>query len=316
MKNYMELITTGGTKRAERICLVGVEGIGKTTAGASTENPVFICSEDGLISDELKSIPKYQPETWEDVKGFCESLITEKHNFKSLVIDTVDWIEPKWQKFVCDRDGKKNIDDYGYGKGQVAAAEELRNFLCILERLQKAKNMSILLNVHCQVKLFSNPLGDDYDRFEPAIEKKCAALIKQWCDVVLFARYKDLTYKKSVKGKAKGAAGQIRVVHTIHSFAWDAKNRHGLPEEMPFDMRNIVEAIRKGENQEKIDLLNDINSKVTKLPEATQIKIKSYVKDTMSIIDLKTVLNRINTLIEEQEESNSETQSEAQLQTA
>lgn len=306
MKNYFELTKTEIPKRPQKITLIGQEGVGKTTAASMTENPYFICSENGL-HEGLNKVSYYTPEDWLDLKNIVIFLTNTNHDFKTLVIDTLDWVEPHLHSFVCKRDGKKSIADYGYGRGEIAAANELRTLLYLLEELQKVKKMWILLNIHCTVKLYNNPLGDDYDRFEPALEKKSAALVKQWSDVVLFARFDEGTYKSSVKGKAKGANGKIRLVQTTYSYAWDAKNRHGLPDSMSFDMPTILSAIRKGENCEKDSLLKEITLLLPSLPQATSEKINSYINNGIrSVSDLKLTLNSVKSLLVDQEAKESE----------
>lgn len=246
-KNYGALIQKGPAQREKRILIMGVEGVGKTTALVQCPNPIVLCAEDGITEEQFAGVSHYSPSDWSDTFGFLDYLINSEHNHKTLGIDTVDWLEPLAVRHMCFRDGKKDIEEYGgYGKGQVVLANEFRPLLVKLEQLQRAKNMLIVMTAHTQVKQFNNPMGDNYDRFEPACEKKVSALIKQWCDVNLFARFDTATYKDSKKARAKGVGGQTRIVHTTFSAAWDAKNRCNLPAEMPFDMPTILEAIKNG----------------------------------------------------------------------
>ena len=63
-------------------------------------------------------------------------------------------------------------------------------------------------------------------------------MVKEWADVVLFANYKTVV-EKTDSGKAK-ARGNKRVMYTQHNACWDAKNRWGLPAELPFDYKEIA----------------------------------------------------------------------------
>ena len=62
--------------------------------------------------------------------------------------------------------------------------------------------------------------------------------------MVLFANYKTWSVAVDDKGKKRKAQGGERVMYTSHNPCWDAKNRYGLPDEVPFSyesIRHIIE---------------------------------------------------------------------------
>ncbi len=63
--------------------------------------------------------------------------------------------------------------------------------------------------------------------------------------MVLFANYKTLviTTGKGDNLKAKAQGQGKRVIYTTHHSCWDAKNRHGLPDEIPLDFGQIAHCI-------------------------------------------------------------------------
>ena len=73
-----------------------------------------------------------------------------------------------------------------------------------------------------------------------------APLAKEWADMVLFANYKTWSVAVDDKGKKRKAQGGARVMYTSHHPCWDAKNRYGLPEEMPFEYESIRSIIEGG----------------------------------------------------------------------
>ena len=83
-----------------------------------------------------------------------------------------------------------------------------------------------------------------YDRWELKLNKKDAPLFKEWADMMLFLNYKT-TVALSNSGKAKATGGK-RVVYATHSPCWDAKNRHGLPDEFDLDYEVLRNAIEGG----------------------------------------------------------------------
>jgi hypothetical protein len=73
-------------------------------------------------------------------------------------------------------------------------------------------------------------------------------MLKEWADMLLFANYKTLVVKTDDK-KYKGKGGTERVMYATHTAVWDAKNRHDLPDMMPFEFDRIREIICKGESR-------------------------------------------------------------------
>lgn len=241
--SLLNKIATGIKPKAPKIMLIGVEGVGKSTAGAAMPSPIFLCGENGLVGPQFADTAHFTPETWEEVLAFVDELVNSEHSYKTLVIDTLDWLEPLLYSYVCRKSGPqyKNIEDFGYGKGYMIAQQEFRQLISRTEKAN-AKGMSILFLCHSQQKSVKNPLGDDYDHFESKVNAKIAGLVKEFCDAVLFAHFDMYTRKDGNKVMALG--GSERIVETTHSAAWDAKNRYNLPEVMPLDMKTIMDEIR------------------------------------------------------------------------
>ena len=301
--SLLDKITKQQKPRAPRIMMIGVEGVGKSTAGASMPNPVFICGESGLVGPQFAEIPSFTPENWGEILQFLDELSQNKGDFKTIVIDTLDWVEPMLYSHVCSKNGHKNIEDFGYGKGYVVAQQEARQLLMRLDRLNM-EGMNVLLLCHSQIKTVNNPVGDNYDHFESKLNAKISGIFREWCDCVLFAQFDMYTRKDGMRSKAYGGDG--RIVQTTHSAAWDAKNRYGLPEVMPLDMPSIMEAITQGQPQDtealKAEFLGyvknmrpDIAQKATKWLESgkwtTQQlaqKVNSYrVKQNINVTEEK-----------------------------
>ncbi|MBO5740474.1 MAG: ATP-binding protein, partial [Bacteroidaceae bacterium] len=232
--------------RPPKIVLIGQEGVGKSTAGAKMPNPVFLCGESGLVGPQFADTPSFTPTSWAESLAFCEELASNPSGYKTLVIDTLDWIEPMLYAHVVQAAKKndiKHIEDFGYGKGYVIAQQEARKMLAVLDKVNAA-GMAVLILSHSQLKTVKNPEGDDYDHFESRVNTKVAGIFKEWSDAVLFARFEIYVRKDGMKVKAQG--GTERIVQTTHSAAWDAKNRYGLPEVMDLDMSEIYIHIVSG----------------------------------------------------------------------
>jgi hypothetical protein len=237
----------GKVSKPHRILMYGVEGVGKSTFAASAPAPIFLGAEDGTSELDVTRFP--QPGNWLEALDAVAELTTADHSFKSLVVDTLDWLEPLCWQHVCatkrDKNGElhENIEWYPYGAGFVAALEEWRVFLARLERLRAARGMHVIMLAHSWIKSFKNPEGDDFDRYELKLNNKASGLLKEWADAVLFARYETFANKDGKTKRVRGVSTGARVVQTRHAAAWDAKNRYNLPETIPLNWQDFIDAV-------------------------------------------------------------------------
>ena len=234
-------ITRGVEHKPVKVLIYGPEGIGKTTFASQFPEPVFIDTEGSTARMNVARLPK--PNNWTELLEEVWWVIREKP-CKTLVIDTLDWAEKLEIQDLLERNGKKSIEAFGYGKGYIMSAEEIQNFLHILDKVIEA-GMHVVLTAHAQIRKFEQPdeMGA-YDRYELKLGNKTGSrtspIVKEWADMVLFANYKTYAIKDGNKVKATGGK---RVMYTSHHPCWDAKNRFGLPEEMEFDYANIKHCI-------------------------------------------------------------------------
>jgi hypothetical protein len=233
-------VTRGRQERPIRVCLAGIEGVGKSTFAANAPAPIFLCSEDGTAQLDVARFPT--PRSWADVLEAVRVLTSEEHAFRSLAIDTLDWLEPLCWEAVCQANGKKAIEDLAYGRGYALALDQWRHLIGRLELLQRTRKMHVVLLAHTAIKRINNPDTDAFDRFQMKLHDKAAALWREWVDELLFARHEVVTIEK--RGKLRGVSSGARVMHTQWTAAYDAKNRHDLPETMPLDWQDFEEAIK------------------------------------------------------------------------
>jgi hypothetical protein len=229
--------TRGRIVRPQKGVIYGPEGVGKTTLASQTSNPVFIDTENG--SHHLDIVRIDSASNWEQITAAIEALANGGHDFKTLVIDTADWLEKRLIEHLCQRSNKQSLEDFGYGKGWVILGEEFAKFLALLDRLL-AQGMHVVFLAHSQVRKFEAPdQAGSYDRFELKLSKQVAPLLKEWADVVLFANFVTRVAEKD-NGKMRGVGGKERVLFANHTAAFDAKNRHGLPDKLPFTMEALA----------------------------------------------------------------------------
>ena len=228
-------VSTGKKQAPRRVLLYGVQGIGKSSFGAQAPDAVFLPTEDGLDDVECNSLPLVT--SYNDFMASLASLYTEDHEYQTLVVDSLDWLERLiWEEF-CSSRRIQSIEDLGYGKGYVLAIELWRKTLDGLAALRNHRGMMIVLIAHSKVETFKNPEGDDFDRYMPKLHKTAAAILQEWCDEVIFATYKTYTKeagKSFGKTVAKGIGTGGRVMRTTERPSHQAKNRLNMPDELPF----------------------------------------------------------------------------------
>lgn len=238
-------IIRGKIPSAKKIVVYGPEGIGKSTFAAQFPDPVFIDTE-GSTKD--MDVARFEKATsWQLMLEQIRYTKTTPGVCKTLVIDTIDWAEQLCIEDLCARNGKKGIEDFGYGNGYVYAKEEFGRFLNLLGEVVEA-SIHVVLTAHTQIRKFEQPdeMGA-YDRYELKLGKKTQSqtspLVKEWADMLLFCNYKTLSVAVDDKGKKHKAQGGRRIMYTAHHPCWDAKNRYDLPEEMPFEYASIAHII-------------------------------------------------------------------------
>ena len=234
-------ITRGKISKAQKVVIYGPEGIGKSTFAASFPDPIFIDTEGSTNNLDVARMDK--PTSWSMLKAQIE-YIGQNRPCRTLIIDTIDWAEQLCISEVCAAHDKKGIEDFGYGNGYVYEKEEFGRLLNRLSDLTDI-GINVVLTAHAQLRKFSQPdeFGE-YDRWELKLGKKTGSqispLVKEWADMVLFANYKTVAVAADKDGNKFKAQGGGRVMYTQHHPCWDAKNRHGLEDGLPFEYAVIA----------------------------------------------------------------------------
>lgn len=220
-----------------KVLIYGVEGIGKTTFASKFPDPIFIDTEGSTGFINARKLPN--PTSWTMILDELEDIKSEPRG-KTLIIDTLDWAERLAKKYLMDKNKWAAIDSTNYGSRYVALSDEIGKLLNKLTEI-KDVGINVVITAHAETKKHELPdeMGQ-YDKYTLKLEKRDASLAQEWADMILFFNYKTTIITDS-KSDSKKATGGQRVMYTTHKPAWDAKNRLGLPDELPIDFEAIRE---------------------------------------------------------------------------
>ena len=229
-------------RKPPRLLIYGTAGIGKTTLGTNAPAPVFIQTEDSEVGCPTFGLLK----TYDEVMEAMASLVTEDHDFKTVVLDSLDWLEPIIWRETCRLNKWASIEDPGYGKGYAAALDTWRVVLDGFNALRDERGMAVIILAHCEIKRFDSPETEPYERYQIKLQKAASALVQEHVDAVLFANYRVSTVKADAgfnRKAVRGVGAGDRRLYTTERPAFLAKNRFGLDDSLDLDWAKLAAGI-------------------------------------------------------------------------
>lgn len=226
-----------------RVVIHGDGGVGKSTFAAGAFNPIFLPFEDGLAGLEVDAFPLLR--SYQDAIDAIASLVSDKHEFGTVVIDSLDWLEPLVWQTVAKGAGKNSIEEIPYGKGYAEALPMWRTLLDGLNHLREERGMAVVLIAHSEVKRFEAPDSEPFDRYQIKLHKGANAMVREWADVIGFAHHETAIKKESngFSTRARGISTGRRLLRVAETPACVAKNRYGMPETIPLDWNALMGAM-------------------------------------------------------------------------
>jgi hypothetical protein len=248
--SLLQSIHRGKQPMPPRLVLYGTEGIGKSTFASEAPKPIFVQTEDGLAEIECDKFPLAR--TFEEVQAALTALHAEDHDYQTVVIDSLDWLERLIWDLLCRQHNVSSIEkvDGGYAKGYTHALTYWRQVIDALNRLRGERGMAVVCIAHAKVEKFEDPEAAAYDRYSPRLNKHASALVCEWSDAVLFATRKFRTQtenagfgRKRAIAAAVGSGGGERILRCVGGPTCVAKNRFGINEELPLSWAAFVQAL-------------------------------------------------------------------------
>lgn len=299
-------VVRGRQSHAKWIHVHGPPGVGKSSFAAGAPDPLFLDVEHGTTNldvtryqfdDDGRTMPLEYPEFLEAVRVVeCGD-----HQYKTVAIDTVDAVESLIWTHICKRDGKKNIAEYGFAKGEnIVALDEWRQLVACLERI-RARGINVVTLSHSVVKHFNDPDSEGWDRYIPKLHEKAAGLIQERANAMLFAQFEVVRKPKDGDGrKIKAALTGARFLYTKRTGAYEAKNRYDLPDEIPLDWRELEAAIAAHRPASPEDLVVHITRNAERIGgEVKETALKYMAESGSDAVKLSKVNTWLNAKLAE-----------------
>lgn len=297
--SLLNQVTKGKIQQPFLGLIQGVDGVGKSSLGAQMPSPIFIGPESGTAN---LNVTRLSVDSFASVMTAIKELTDDPHTYQSLVVDSLDWLEPLvWEHVVFSASDKKikSIEDFGYGKGYAFAIDEWRKMISALNALREKRKMNILFIAHTHVKIAKDPtVVTEYERYQLKLNDKAAALWREFVDVVLFANFETLTASDK-KGKTRAFGDGARYLYTERRPGFDAKNRFGLPFQIALDWNELKAHIDSANPEDPAVVAHNIELLIQEVSnEPVKAKmVEALEKSKGDLITLKRLENKIKTIV-------------------
>ena len=212
------------------ILLHGVPKVGKSSMASQAENPIFLATEPGLGAIEAYQVPI---SNWNDFAGAIVALSEEKHDFKTVVVDTIDNAYFFCSEAVCRKANKTHESDFGHGKGWALVGNEFRRAILRLSQLP----MGLIMISHSRTREIDTPDGK-LNKVVPTLPPRILEAIAGFVAITLYA---------TVRGVKKGETVEFEhVMYTKPRREYEAGDRTGLlPPVLPLKYEALKECFNK-----------------------------------------------------------------------
>jgi hypothetical protein len=234
----ISLSTLKSTKRADApiVLLYGVDGVGKSSLASEFPNPIYLATEGEHPPADVEMATPGTIESLDDLFNVFRELLTTEHDFKTVIVDSLDGLEPLVWQATCARLGLNSIEEAGYGRGYVEADSEWGEYLRAVAALSRA-GMYVVQLAHPEIARFDSPISDPYSRYGIKLHKRASALVRERADVVGFLNYRISIKEKEVARQTKVAhaeGGKERQIHLNEGAGFVAKNRYSMADSIPY----------------------------------------------------------------------------------
>lgn len=271
-------VTSGKVKKPFLILLYGPEKVGKSTFGSQLPSPLFICGEDG--TDQL-NVNRIKPKTWAELKNLLVELAETEHDYETVVLDTIDWLEQLQIKYLMGKYHSDNIRDIagGWGKYKNILIDSWHELFNLIDKARKKCNICFL--AHSNTKKFADPINScEYDKYHLKMQfTEISNIFKEYVDAILFVNYEVVTKKDQQSKKVRAFGSNVRVLYAEGTHAFEAGNRYGIPEELDFSAKEVLKYV----NQDDSKICERLLAQIEEIKK--QFEDESFVRSVSDYIE-------------------------------
>jgi DNA polymerase III delta prime subunit len=208
--------------------IYGPPKIGKTTLATHFPGALFLATEDGQGAHGCYRVPIA---SWASFLDACKELAAGKHEFKTIIVDTVDNLWELCSAFICAKRGIEHESELEYGKGFQLVQTE---FFRVLTRLSMLPFGLVLISHSVEVEIETRV--KKYTKSIPSFKRKQQSRLLGMADFILYCDF------ASVKA-GDGQTTYQRVIRTKAAEAYTAGDRTGkMPDPLPLSFAKLNEA--------------------------------------------------------------------------
>lgn len=235
------------------VLIYGVDGVGKTSLAAEFPDALYLPTAGERTPEGIDLPTPGLIESFSDLKDIFGELLTEEHEIKTVIVDSLDGLEPLMHAETCARIGATSIDsnDKGsptsFGRGYVEADVEWNEFMAACRALAE-RGVAVVLLAHPEIVRFDSPITDPYSRYGVKLHKRAAALVREQSDLVIFVNYRVTLKSKEVAPKKEvthAEGGKERIMHLTEAAGFVAKSRFQTPDTIIYKKGKGYEELSK-----------------------------------------------------------------------
>lgn len=216
--------------------IYGESKIGKSTFCAGAEGALFLSTEPGL---NHLSTYKIDIRCWNDLRNACKEISIGKHEFKTIIIDTIDNAYDMCREHILKEKEIEHESDLGYGKGFVLVNKEFSRVINKLAFLQ----YGLIFVSHSKEKEIDTRVGKKL-KITTSLPNSAAKFITGIVDIILYCDIRT-TINKSNETIYE------RVIRTQPTEKYIAGDRTGiLKETIKLDYKSFINEFNKTERKD------------------------------------------------------------------